>query len=29
MKIIARETVKAVYGNIDPLKKENSFEVNK
>jgi len=27
MKKIAREAVKAVYGNIDPLKKENSFEV--
>ena len=28
MKKIAALTIKSVYGNIDPMKKENTFEVN-
>jgi hypothetical protein len=28
MKNIARKSIKSVYGNIDPMKKENTFEVN-
>ena len=28
MKNIARESIMSVFGSIDPLKKDNSFEVN-
>jgi hypothetical protein len=28
MKDIARESIRSVYGNIDPNKKDNTFEVD-